>query len=71
MTPEALAATHMVAFAGAGWPETDFERYLSDKTAFIAGDDTCFALFRVIGPEAEVLTLATHPDVQGLSLIHI
>nr|WP_252734477.1 GNAT family N-acetyltransferase [Octadecabacter sp. B2R22] len=31
----------------------------------VSGDDICFAVFRLAGPEAEVLTLATHPDEQG------
>lgn len=65
MTPNALAQTHTAAFDGAGWTTADFERYLDDPKIYIAGDATCFAVFRVIGPEAEVLTLATHPNVQG------
>jgi ribosomal-protein-alanine N-acetyltransferase len=60
-----FAATHAAAFGEAGWPESDFARYLGDAKIYVAGDAPCFAVFRVLGPEAEVLTLATHPDVQG------
>ena len=31
----------------------------------VAGDARCFAVIRIAGPEAEILTLATHPDDQG------
>ncbi len=65
MTPIGLAQTHAAAFGGKGWPAADFERYLQDKTILICGDDTCFAVFRLAGPEAEVLTLATHPSQQS------
>ncbi len=65
MIPAALARTHRLAFGGKGWPAADFERYLRDKTILIHGNDTCFAVFRLAGPEAEILTLATHPDAQG------
>ncbi|MDA9208178.1 GNAT family N-acetyltransferase [Octadecabacter sp.] len=60
-----MAETHAAAFKGSGWPATDFERYLNDTTTAIFGDATCFVVMRVMGPEAEILTLATHPDFQG------
>lgn len=65
MTAADLAATHAAAFGAAGWEEAEFARYLDDPTIFIAGDASCFAVLRVLGPEAEVLTLATAPDKQG------
>ena len=65
MTPESLALTHAAAFGGTGWPAQDFQQYLADKTVLIFGDAECFAVMRVLGPEAEILTLATHPDKQG------
>ncbi len=65
MQPEALAATHGAAFGDAGWSASDFAAYLDAPTTLITGTQTCFAVFRVIGPEAEILTLATHPDAQG------
>ena len=65
MIAAALAETHRLAFDGKGWPEADFERYLGDTTILIHGTDTCFAVFRLAEPDAEILTLATHPDAQG------
>lgn len=66
MTPDGLARTHRAAFgADRGWPAADFDRYLKDVTVSIFGDDSCFAVIRRMGPEAEILTLATHPDAQG------
>jgi ribosomal-protein-alanine N-acetyltransferase len=65
MTPDGLARTHAAAFGGKGWPVADFTNYRSDKTILICGDDYCFVVFRLAGPEAEILTLAAHPDAQG------
>lgn len=65
MTPIGLAQTHALAFGGKGWPARDFERYLNDPKVMICGDDTCYVVFRLAGPEAEILTLATRPDKQG------
>lgn len=67
MTPQALAATHRAAFGAArAWPAEDFSRYLADPGVTIHGDTRCFAVIRRAGDEAEILTLATHPDDQGL-----
>ena len=66
MTPAGLARTHMAAFGpDASWPAQDFARYLDDPIMLVLGTDLCFIAVRLAGPEAEVLTLATHPDVQG------
>lgn len=65
LTPEGLAVTHATAFGGKGWPASDFRDYLANKSALIFGDDTCFAVIRVMVTEAEVLTLATRPGHQG------
>ena len=65
MTPTGLAQTHAAAFNGKGWPVADFANYMGDPKILIHGDDACFVVFRLAGPEAEILTLATHPDVQG------
>jgi ribosomal-protein-alanine N-acetyltransferase len=65
VTPAALAQTHRLAFCGKGWPTADFERYMTDEKILIHGVDTCFAVFQLAGPDAEILTLATHPNVQG------
>jgi len=68
MTPSALAATHKAAFGNAGWSTADFDSYNNDTKIHIFGDAMCFAVIRVIGPEAEILTLATRPDSQGRGL---
>lgn len=65
MTPDGLAETHKRAFGGKGWPSADFATYLNDPNILIYGDNTCFTVLQLAGPEAEVLTLATHPDVQS------
>jgi len=66
VTPDGLARTHAAAFgANRSWPARDFAAYLQDPTIAVFGTDMCFAVIRRMGPEAEILTLATHPDVQG------
>lgn len=63
MTPRDLAATHAAAFANArAWRAREFAGLLAQPGCFVTGDALCFALVRVIGDEAELLTLATHPD---------
>jgi len=66
MTPAGLARTHAAAFGlDNGWPAHDFLHYMNDPITLVLGTDSCFLVVRLAGPEAEVLTLATHPDVQG------
>ena len=66
MTPAGLARTHAAAFGpDNGWPAQDFVHYLDDAISLVLGTDSCFIVVRLAGPEAEVLTLATHPDIQG------
>lgn len=65
MTAAELARTHAAAFPGAGWSETDFSAYLTDPNVTIFGTARAFAVIRVLGPEAEILTLATDPADQG------
>ena len=65
-TPEALAATHAAAFgADRAWPAADFARYLADPLCLLTGTAEAFVLTRAVAGEAEILTLSTHPDVQG------
>jgi len=66
VTDEDLALTHMAAFgADRAWKVSDFTSYLADPTALVEGDAQSFIVLRLAGPEAEILTVATHPDVQG------
>lgn len=63
MTPETLAICHARAFAGLGraWSAEEFADLLNSRHVFAVGDSRAFALGRVIGAEAELLTLATDP----------
>lgn len=66
VSPQELAATHRAAFGpDAAWRAANFAGYLTDPTALIIGTEKCFSLVRLMGPEAEILTLATHPDIQN------
>lgn len=70
MTPEALAHTHAAAFTqGRPWRADEFAALLSAPGVILLGDARSFLLARVIAGEAEVLTIATHPDFrrQGLA----
>lgn len=60
-----LAKTHEAAFPGKGWSVEAFASYQADPACRIFGDASSFALVRRTLDEAEILTLATHPDVQG------
>jgi ribosomal-protein-alanine N-acetyltransferase len=63
MTPEALAALHALAFTDAPrpWTAAEFAVLLAEPTTVLAARGEGFALGRVTGPEAELLTLAVHP----------
>jgi ribosomal-protein-alanine N-acetyltransferase len=69
MTPADLAATHAAAFVTTRpWSKTEFSDLLAGQGVILLGDAKSFLLARVIGDEAEVLTLATHPDYQRQGL---
>lgn len=71
MTPERMAAIHAAAFVTQRpWTATEFRTLLANPTTFVVSpSEACFALARNIAGEAELLTLATHPDQrrQGLA----
>lgn len=74
MTPDELANTHARAFtAQRPWAASEFASLLSQSGVILCGDAKSFVLGRVIADEAEVLTLATHPDFQrqGLANLHL
>ena len=61
--PAHLAATHAAAFPGErGWSAEEFSTLLDAPGTILTGDATCFVLGRVTLDEAEIVTLATHPD---------
>lgn len=69
LTPDRLAATHAAAFTQSRpWSAAEFAALLEDRFCFAIGDARCFALVRVVAGEAELLSLATHPDHQRQGL---
>ncbi|GGH35563.1 ribosomal-protein-alanine N-acetyltransferase [Cribrihabitans marinus] len=63
MTPETLAETHAAAFTlTRPWSAAEFATLLDGADTILAGDVRCFALGRIIVDEAELLTIATHPE---------
>lgn len=69
MTPADMAATHKAAFTlSRPWSEMEFSDLLSNSFNAVVGDTRCFALIQVIAGEAELLTIATHPDHQRQGL---
>ncbi|WP_282158305.1 GNAT family N-acetyltransferase [Shimia thalassica] len=69
MTPELLAQIHGAAFRESrGWSASEFQSLLSSPFCFVVGDQTGFALGRVIVDEVELLTIAVLPDHQGQGL---
>lgn len=60
-----LAATYAVAFPDARpWTAAEFAALLDQSGVILCGDAKSFVLGRVILDEAEIITLATHPDFQ-------
>ncbi len=64
-----MAATHAAAFVQSRpWRADEFAALLDSPLTFALGDARCFALVRVVADEAELLTIATHPDHQRQGL---
>jgi ribosomal-protein-alanine N-acetyltransferase len=69
MTPEDMARTHAAAFTNARpWSAQEFAELAQDRFTSFAGDAACFAVIRTIADEAELLTIATHPNHQRQGL---
>ena len=69
MTPEVLAEIYAAAFPSSrGWSTDEFEELFASKHVFLVSRQQAFALGRVIADEAELLTIATHPNSQGQGL---
>lgn len=65
MTPAALATLHAAAFTmPRPWSEAEFADLLAEPHTFLVTGSSAFALGRVIADEAELLTIATHPDLR-------
>jgi len=70
MTPEALAALHALAFDDTPrpWTASEFAALLGQEAALLVARPAGFALGRIAGPEAELLTLAVHPGARRRGL---
>ncbi len=70
MTPDEMAAIHKAAFQRQRpWSAAEFEELHSSEFVFsVEATQDCFALGRIIADEAELLTIATHPDAQRKGL---
>lgn len=68
MTPARMAEIHAAAFqTQRPWSETEFVDLLASDLVFQTAPSTaCFALGRAVAGEAELLTIATDPALQGL-----
>jgi [ribosomal protein S18]-alanine N-acetyltransferase len=63
MTPGDMAKLHAAAFTSPRpWEAAEFAALLAQKHCFLVAGSHCLALFRVVATEAELLTIATHPD---------
>ncbi len=64
-----MAEIHGRAFAqGGAWSEDSFATLLSDPLVRVLKADSAFGVIRLLPGEAELLTLATDPAVQGRGL---
>lgn len=66
MTPEALADLHARAFDDTPppWSARDFAGLVSEPSTVLVTGPSGFALGRVLGPDAELLTLAVAPETR-------
>ncbi len=75
MTPEQLADIHAASFTQPRpWSVTEFSDLLASERTRLVTRANGFALIQIAGPEAELLTIAVHPDArrsgQGTALMN-
>ncbi len=69
MTPERMAEIHARAMVHSRvWGVPTLQGFLAAPGAIVAAQENAFALGRVIVEEAELLTIAVSPEVQGKGL---
>lgn len=68
MTPEALAALHALCFPARPWSAAELGALRRQGNVICATKADGFALARVTLDEAELLTIAVHPQAQGQGL---
>ena len=67
MHPEQLADLHALCFTvPRPWRADEFASLLNSPGIFLISHNNGFALGRIAGPEAELLTIAVHPDTQNM-----
>jgi len=65
MTPGEMAAIHALSFSTPRpWSEAELTALLGAPTAILCTVSRGFLLGRLAGPEAEILTLAVHPEAR-------
>ena len=65
MHAQALADLHGLCFTSPRpWRADEFESLLASKGVFLISHQNGFAMGRISGPEAEILTIAVHPDAR-------
>lgn len=65
MTPLKMAQIHEVCFTTPRpWSEAEIADLAASPLCFVACADDGFAILRKAGPEAELLTIAVHPNAQ-------
>lgn len=72
MTPERLAQIHAMCFTvPRPWSADEFRDLLAQPSVHLIEDQHGFALAMLMGPEAELLTLAVDPDHrrQGIATV--
>ncbi|MCF6304111.1 MAG: ribosomal protein S18-alanine N-acetyltransferase [Rhodobacteraceae bacterium] len=66
MTADQMAHIHALCFTTPRpWSAAEFSEMLASPSVFMLHIADGFALGRLAGPEAELLTIAIHPDAQG------
>jgi len=66
VTPTALAELHALCFTSPRpWRADEFSELLAARGVFLICHQNGFAMGRIAGPEAELLTIAVHPDARN------
>ena len=66
-----MARIHAAAYRlDRPWSHAEFSGLMDSPHVIALGDDRAFLLARIIADEAEVLTIATHPDHRRQGLAH-
>jgi ribosomal-protein-alanine N-acetyltransferase len=70
MAPDELAALHALAFENTlrPWTANEFFVLLAQPATVFAALDGGFAIGRIAGPEAELLSIAVHPEARRRGL---